>query len=142
MEYGGDAMIKKIVIFEEDRVGLIADLSYVLGKEKINIESIDAAAVDGKAVITIGVPSAKYSKAVEALVNNKFQMLPEEKIIIKIEDKAGSLAAITTKLADAKVHIEAINVIAKKGDYVYDTISVDKPKIALKVLAQYIVSDF
>ena len=47
--------MKQITIVAEDKVGLIADISYILGKAKINIETIMVEVYGGKAVINLTV---------------------------------------------------------------------------------------
>jgi len=45
--------MKDITIIAPDKVGLLADISYILGKARVNIESIAVTSVGGKAVITV-----------------------------------------------------------------------------------------
>lgn len=134
-------MIKQLVIVARDSVGLVADISYVLAMEKINIEQISVNVVDEKAVINIGVLGPKYDKAKAALEKNKFEVLPTKTLIVKIEDVAGSLAELTKKLADAKINILSVHVIGKKDAFVFDSIVVDRYKDALRVLGPSVVSE-
>ncbi len=134
-------MIKELVIIAKDKIGLLADVSYVLSKEKINIEQIDANVFGEKGVITVGVQSAKYEAAKKALEKNSFEVLPAESIIVRLEDKPGALAELTRKLADAHVNILNVHVVGKKEGAVFDSLTVDKPKKARKVLGGAIVSE-
>lgn len=135
-------MIKDLIIISKDRVGLLADISYILSKEKINIEQVDANVLGDKAVIVIGVMSSKYEKAKEALERNKYNVLPAPSIIVKLEDKPGTLAEITRKLADAHINITNIHVLGKHEGYVFDSITVDKPAEARKILGPLVVNEF
>jgi len=52
-----------ITIVADDRVGLLADISYILGTTHINIESISVSAIGGKAVITLLVKNPEKAEA-------------------------------------------------------------------------------
>lgn len=134
-------MIRELVIVSKDKVGLLADISYVLAKEKINIEQVDANVLHENAVVMVGVLSAKYEKAKDALKKNKYKVLPSESIVVRLEDKPGALAEMARKLADAKINMTNIHVLGKNGEYVYDSINVDKPREARKVLGASVVNE-
>lgn len=134
-------MIRELVIVSKDKVGLLADISYVLAKEKINIEQVDASVLNENAVVMVGVLSARYEKAKEALEKNRYKVLPSESIIVKLEDKPGALAEMSRKLADAKINMTNIHVLGKDGEYVFDSVTVDKPKEARKVLGSAVVNE-
>jgi predicted amino acid-binding ACT domain protein len=44
-----------LTIVAEDKVGLLADISYVLGKSRVNIESLNADVICGKAIVTLAL---------------------------------------------------------------------------------------
>lgn len=134
-------MIKELVVVAQDKVGLLADISYVLAKEKINVEQIDANVVSDKAVISIGILSAKYESAKKALLKNNMEVLPAESIVVRLEDKPGELAALARKLADAKINMTNVHVLGKDGAHVFDSISVDKPREARKILGLAVVNE-
>ena len=46
---------EEIVITTRNKVGLLADISYLLGHAKVNIEAISVSVAGGKAFINIGV---------------------------------------------------------------------------------------
>ncbi|MEW6528474.1 MAG: ACT domain-containing protein [Candidatus Micrarchaeota archaeon] len=134
-------MIKGIVIISKDKIGLLADISYIFAKEKINIEQIDANLVDNTAIIMLGVESTKYKKAKAALIRNKYHILAEKSFVVKLEDTPGSFSKLTKKLADAKINILNVHVIGKEGKYVYDSITVNKPKDAKDILRDELVEE-
>lgn len=133
-------MIKKLVIISKDKLGLLADISYILAKEKINLESIDANAVENKAIITLGVLSAQYKKAKEALKRNKYKILSEKSFMIQVKDKPGMFAELTKRLTDARINILNCHAIGKQDGYIYVSINVNKPKHAKVVLEDVIIS--
>ncbi len=133
-------MIKEVVVVSKDKLGLLADLSYVLAKEKINIENVDANILGERAVVRLGVLSAKYEKAKSALEQNRYEVLHADSLVVRLEDKPGALAEMTRKLADAKINILNAHVLWKQGAYVFDSITVDKPKEAKKVLGSAVAN--
>ena len=135
-------MIKELDVVAKDRVGLIADMSYILAKNKINIESIDTGGLGETVIVKVGVLSAKYDRAKEALKENGFEVLPPKALIIRTKDEPGTLAEVTRKLADKKVDILEIHLLGKKDEYHYFSVIVDKQKEAMKVLGDHLVNEF
>lgn len=129
------------MVIAKDKVGLLADISYVLAKEKISIEQIDANVIGENAIISLGFLSAKYEKAKTALEKNKYAVLPIHSFIVKLEDKPGALAEVSKKLANAKINILNVHVLGKQNGYVFDSIVVDKQKKAKKVLGSAVVNN-
>ena len=54
--------MKQMTLIAKDEVGVLADISYILGKARINIESITVASVEAKAIITMFVKDEKRAK--------------------------------------------------------------------------------
>lgn len=127
--------MKTITIVEDDRIGLVSDISYILGKEKINIENISFNSVGGKGIISIQVHDER--KAINTLNKNGFKVLETDLDILKLEDKPGKLAEITKLLADNKIAIINLHIISKGEGYVAIGITTDKPKKTKKVLNSY-----
>lgn len=134
-------MMKELVIVAKDRIGLLADISYILAKEKINIEQIDVNTADDKAIIHIGLLSAKYEKAKSAVERSGFDVLPVQSLVVKMEDRPGALAEVSKKLSDAKINIINVHVLGKNGSDVFDSILVDRPREARKVLGSAVVNE-
>lgn len=134
-------MIKGLIVVAQDKIGLMAEISYVLAKEKINIEQVDVDVAAAKAVISIGILSAKYEKARTALLKNNYEVLPSETLVVRLDDRPGALAELTRRLADAKINISNVHVFGKEGDYVFDSLTVDKPKEARKLLGDAVVNE-
>jgi predicted amino acid-binding ACT domain protein len=138
-------MIRKISIIAKDRVGLLSDISYILAKEKVNIEEIDAQAIEGeKAVIMLGVESNNYDKAKKALERNGYAPLPENSFIISLEDKPGELAKISKILSERKINILKVATVGrnKERNVMLVEIVVNKPKEAKRILDEYVISEY
>lgn len=131
--------MKSLTIVADDRIGLLADISYILGKAKINIETINVTVVGGKAVITLTVKD--YKKGMEVLRKNGFKITDEHSIIIKLPDKPGELSKITSELANEKININNVHMLSRDGKNTIVSLIVDKPKKAEKVLQEVLVKN-
>lgn len=128
-----------LTIVTEDKVGLLADISYILGKAKINIESIAVNSVGGKAVITLLVKNAP--KAEDVLKKNGFRVSSGNVIFVKLQDRPGALSEIAKMLADNKINVENLNLITKDGKHTIVGITVDRPRKAKTILKTYLVEN-
>ena len=131
--------MKTITIIEKDRVGLLLDISYILAKEKINIESISATTLGDKAIISISVKDPK--KAMRVLEKNGFHVESENIIMIKLPDKPGELAKIAKLLAENKVNMRNLYIVARDGKNTIIAIQPDRPRKAKSVLKDYLVEN-
>ena len=129
--------MKQITVVVADKVGVLAELSYLLGKAHVNIDAISAEVQGGKSVINLVVSDDK--KAEMILRSNGYHVLAGEMLVVKVKDAPGALSEISKKLQRAKINIESIYLLTRGEGYSLDAIMVDKPKKAKKVLADYIV---
>jgi len=128
--------MKQLTIVTEDRVGLLADISYILGQTRINIDSISAGVCGGKAFINLSISDA--GRAAALLKTNHFDVVESDMIVVKLTDEPGELAKISKMLTDANINIQSVAILAKGPDTVFDGIKVDKIESARKVLKAYI----
>ncbi len=124
--------MKPITIVENDRVGLLADISYVLAKNKINIETISVNVVGGKAIIILTVNNPK--KAIEVLGKNGYKNLEEDYFVVKLDDKPGELNKITLLLSNAGVNILNVHLLTRDGKQSLIAFKVDKMRKAKDLL--------
>jgi hypothetical protein len=129
--------MKQITLIVDDKVGALADLSYVLGKSHINIESVSAEAHGGKAVINLLLDDER--KAQSILKANGYKILSSEMMVIKIRDEPGTLSDVSQRLKDAGVNIESLFLLSRGDGYSLDALKVDKPILAKKALERYLL---
>ena len=130
--------MKSITIVADDRVGLLADISYLLGKAKINIEYINVDVVAKKAVITLTIKDADKAKTM--LENSGFKVTELNSLVVKLTDQPGELSKITSMLAEDGINIENAHILSKDGVMAILSLTVDKPKKALKTLEPFLVN--
>lgn len=128
--------MKQLTIVAEDKVGLIADISYILGKARINIDAITAEVYGGKAVLNLTVRDEK--KAARLLEANNYKILESEVLVVKVKDEPGELSAISRRLKEAGINIENLYLVTRGEGFAIDALKVDKPKKAKKVLSQWL----
>jgi hypothetical protein len=129
--------MKNIIVVADDRVGLLADISYILGKAKINIESISVDVVGGKAVISLTVKDVK--KAREILENSGYKITETNALLVKLVDRPGELSKVTSMLAQEQINIENVHMLSRDGKTTILAITVDKPKKAEQLLRDYLI---
>ncbi len=131
--------MKQIAIVSDDKVGLLADISYILGKARINIESISVQTHGGKGVINLTVKDDQ--KAIKMLSSNGFEVLSSEIMLIRLKDEPGEMSKMTKMLKDNHVNIESLYIVARGEDgFAIHALKVDKPKKAKKLLSHSIMT--
>ena len=127
--------MKSVTIVADDRVGLLADISYVLGKSNVNIDGLVVDVIGGRAVINLEVKDPK--KAKDVLESNGFQTAKPDAIVIKVgNDSAGK---ITEMLEGEKVHVSEMTTLSSDTKDTIYAINVDKPRKATKMLTPFLL---
>ena len=127
-----------ITIVADDKVGLLADISYILGKARLNIESINVDVVAKKSIITLTVSDPERAKSV--LEASGYKMAETNAVVVKLSDQPGELARITSTMAADGINIENVHMLSRDGKTTILALTVDKPKKAIALLAPYLMS--
>ncbi len=130
--------MKSITVVSEDRIGLLADISYILGKASVNIEGLNVDVVGKQAVITLTIKDPL--KASSLLEKNGFTTAEQDSIVIKLPNKPGAFNLLTNRLASQKIHIENMHSLSADGDGGVFAINVDKPRKATKIIGDLLVT--
>ncbi len=130
--------MKPITIVAEDKVGLLADISYILGKAKINIDSIGVDVIGGKAIISLVLSDEQRGKSVLEASGYKVNEL--DSIVLKLKDQPGELSKITNSLSKEGISIQNVHMLSKGGNETVISIVVDKPKKAMNLLKEYLLA--
>ena len=126
--------MKTITIVADDKIGLLADISYILGKAKINIESINVDVVGDKALITLSLSDNSTGK--EVLEASGYRVAEDNTVVIKLKDKPGELNRITNLLSNEGISINNVYMLSKDGQNTVLALKVDKPKKATSLLRE------
>ena len=123
----------QLAIFLENRPGMLARVCDALAEAKINIYAITSSDTVDHVVIRMVVSEPR--KAMLLFEEHGTLVVEDEVLLVEGDNKPGSLAAISRRLAAGKVNVEylysATHPKVKKGLMV---LRVDNVKRALKVL--------
>ena len=129
--------MKQVTLVSDDRVGLLADISYILGKSSVNIEGLHVDVIGGRAVISMEVKDPK--KATDILTRNNFRTTDPTAIVIKVANN--SMEKITEMLEVEKVSVKELNMLSKDANEGIFALNVDKPRKATKMLSPFLLGN-
>lgn len=101
--------MKYIVIINKDTPRLVTKISELLGKQKININSIEANLEHGFAKIKLYTLDNDLS--LNILNENGFKSVSDKNILLRVEDKPDALGHISQQLSQKNINICAISMI-------------------------------
>ena len=124
--------MKQITIVAKEYDGLTADIAAVLGEHGINIESLDAEALEGMGVVTLTVNH--YNRALHALNDAGWDAVTEDAFVLRVRDKPGALARVAKRFKDAGVHVRSIRIIQNEGGWGMVAVSAEPVEKARKLV--------
>jgi hypothetical protein len=97
--------MKDLTVTLEDKPGALAELGDATGRASINIEGMCATTGEGKGEIHILVEDPAATR--DALEGAGMEVKGDRDVlVVDVEDRPGTMAAVTRKLGDAGVNIE------------------------------------
>jgi hypothetical protein len=105
--------MKSLILIADDRVGLIMDIATILAQAKINIETVNADAHAGKAIVAMTLSDAEKGKRVLETAGYKTES--SDALVIELDDKPGELGRVTAMLSKEGISITSVHTIAKDG---------------------------
>ena len=127
-----------ITIIHENRTGLIAAVSELLEKAGINIDDINARVVGSSAEIRL--ITSHYGRALELLNAAGFKAVPQENILIRVDDRPGALARVARKLSQAGIDIRGMTMVEQHDGYNLVTLTTDDDAQARSLLQPILVA--
>jgi hypothetical protein len=115
--------------------GDLARVAEALAKRAVNIKALTALYVDGQALARIVPDDMEAARSALQAANIRFR--ESEVNTVLMENKAGELAAVASRLADAGVNVEAVYLTGIMDDLVEVAFVSDNPKKTKKVLAEF-----
>ena len=104
--------MKQITILTEDRAGLLADVTEVLAKANINIESFDSEKIGETAVINLEIDD--HDAALKVLAHTEFKAIAQDTLLLKLDDKPGELARMAHRFEQAGVNLRSARLIRRQ----------------------------
>jgi hypothetical protein len=114
------------------RPGELERICDVLARASINLRSVAAMAVGTHAVCRFLADDVEAARG--ALQGSNIPFTEEEVVNVLLENRAGEVAMVAHKLAEAGINLHAIYVLGVESDLIELAIAVDNVKKAKKVL--------
>jgi hypothetical protein len=118
-----------------NKPGDLARVAQTLARRGVNIKALTALSVDGVAMTRILPDDAAAARSAFEAANIRFT--EGEVHLVLLENKAGVVAAVTDRLGDAGVNLEAIYVTGIADDLVELAFVSDNPKKTKKILDEF-----
>lgn len=132
--------MKQVTIITKDRPGVLADISYILGKSSINIKGLNVDVVGENALVSILVKDP--GKAREVLERNNYNTAENDAIVIRISHSLGGINRVSELLSQARVTINEIKNLSTHEDESVFSLSVDRPRKAARMLSQFMLNTY
>ena len=132
--------MKKLTVVVVEMEGALARMSTALADANVNLLDIDVKGTESIGVAIITVSDEEFETAHEALRESGHQVMPQEVLLVKLEDKPGGLAQLAVKLADAKVNVRSMRIVKREDDYCLAAIVPEPVDIARAVLIDVVVA--
>lgn len=129
--------MKRIMVVAADRKGLIADLGELLERNGVNINTIEAVDEGGTAYIALEVD--RYDETLNLLRDSEFQAVPEEVLVIRIEDCPGGLARTARRLAASDIDIRGMTMLHRTNGWCAVAVATSDNGRAREVLLDCVV---
>lgn len=118
-----------------NKPGDLARVADALARRGVNIKAIAAMSIDGVAMTRILPDDIVVARSALEAANIRFT--ESEVHLVLLENKAGVLANVTSRLGDAGVNLEALYITGVADDLVELAVVSDNPKKAKKVLEEF-----
>ncbi len=128
--------MKELTIFAKDRVGLLADITEMMGKNGINIEFLSGEAIAGIAVLHMTF--SDELAAASLLERAGFTVISSDILVLKIPNKPGEIGRISRMLSEEGINIQNIYFMGEKARHGFFAVKVDRPEDARGILKKYV----
>jgi hypothetical protein len=115
--------------------GDLARVAQALGRRGINIKALAGLSIGGTAMARILPDDIVAARSALEAANIRFT--ESEVNIVLLENKAGELANVASRLGDAGINLEAIYLTGIAGDLIELAIVSDNPKKTKKILEEF-----
>jgi hypothetical protein len=128
--------MKELTIFARDRVGLLADITEMMGRNGINIEFLSGEAIAGIAVLHMTF--SNELAAASLLEKAGFTVISSDILVLKIPNKPGEIGKISRMLSNEGIDIQNIYFMGEKAKHGFFAVKVDKLNYAKGILKKYV----
>ena len=126
-----------IMIISKDRKGLVAEITELLGFNKININTINARSEQGFAEIRLSTSDNDSSLSV--LNEAGVKAVSDDNILVRVDDAPGTLGRISRTLSESGIDIRGISMLEQNRGFNIVSIITDDDAKTRQVLKQILV---
>jgi len=130
--------MNEIMIINKDSKGLVTLISELLGKHRINIDSINAQSTHGLAEIRLC--TSDNDTALSILNESGFKSVPDDNILVRIDDTPGALGRISRTLSENNIDIRGITMMEQNDGFNIVAIVTDQDEKARSILKKDLVN--
>ena len=99
---------KEIALRVANKIGVLAGVSKLIADHGVNIVAVAGYAVEGNNEAEIMMVTDDNLRAADALKKEGYKPKEREVVVIELENKAGALKVVTSKLANEKIDLKYI----------------------------------
>ena len=132
--------MEQISIILRSKPGVLAEITEIMSKSKINIDNIQAETVGEYGIIVMKVEKNKCDLALKKLRDASFNAVTEKCLLIKLKDEPGALAKIANKFKDANINIRSLRILGRDGKTSIVAISTERTENAKDLVQDELIS--
>lgn len=129
--------MNRIVVAVHNRPGVIAELTAALARDRINIEQLDAAALDSQGIIILATD--RNDDALALLAEHGFRAVTDDTVLFQLDDQPGALAAAAERLRQHGINIRALHLLERDHGRAIAALSCDNHDLARQLLADSLI---
>ncbi len=126
-----------IMIISKDRKGLVAEITELLGLNKININTINARSEKGIAEIKLS--TSDNDRSLSVLNEAGVKAVSDENILVRVDDAPGALGRISRTLSESNIDIRGISMLEQNNGFNIVSIITDNDAKTRQVLKDVLV---
>ncbi|MCU0959502.1 MAG: hypothetical protein MUF48_05300 [Pirellulaceae bacterium] len=130
--------MKQITLVTRARAGVMADIAEHLGREGINIETLEAFEVREWDIVQLSV--SDYNRALVVLRDAGYDAITEDAVVINVKDQPGALAKVTRRLYEGGVDIRSVRILHRQAGEAMVAISMDRTDEGMRLIEDLLVS--
>jgi len=131
--------VKVLTLIEEDRPGLLAEITSVLETAHVDLSDFSGQALGGTAVISL--QAQPYGQAVRGLSDAGYRVGSHEHLLVRLDKHPGALAELSRRLADAQIDVRGMHIVNKDEAACIVALELSDPKKARALLADLMISE-
>jgi len=124
--------MRDFVLHLTHRPGELARVANALSRKGVNLKSVAGMGINSQGVLRILPDDIEAARSAFQESNIRFE--ESELVTVLLENKAGELADVAAKLANAGLNLQAVYVVGLEGDLVELAFAVDDVRKAKKAL--------